>query len=302
MQKKPSTEVGAPMRSILFVPANRPDRIDKAVQTAADLVMVDLEDTIPLSQKADAREAVRAKVMAHAARRLFVRINGLGTGLCRKDIDAVAVAELQGIMLPKVETPDHLREIHLRLLAAEKMLAKAPGSIALLVLIESVLGVHNVFNILAQKLAPARHMIAAFGAADFGLDLGIDITLEGTELIVPRCQIAWASRIAELEPPIDTPFMIDLKDIAALKSDAARAKQLGYQGKLCIHPAQIGPCNEIFSPSAQEINFARQVQKAFDESTQKGVAVLQVNGKFIDKPIVERCRRLLQLAARMGQE
>jgi citrate lyase subunit beta/citryl-CoA lyase len=105
-----------------------------------------------------------------------------------------------------------------------------------------------------------------------------------------------------MEPPIDTPFMIDLKDIAALKSDAARAKQLGYQGKLCIHPAQIGPCNEIFSPSAPEINFARQVQKAFDESTQKGVAVLQVNGKFIDKPIVERCRRLLQLAARIGQE
>lgn len=288
------------MRSVLFVPANRPDRIDKAVATEADVVMVDLEDAVPPDRKADARQTARRKLKMHAPRRLFVRINGLGTGLNQDDLDALAMPELKGIMLPKVETTGHLMEIHRRLTAAEESAGTPPGSVMLMVLIESVLGVHQAAAILSRETTPPRRVIAAFGAADYALDLGIDIGAEGVELIVPRTQIAWSSRIAERDPPIDTPCMLDFKDPSVSRADALRAKQLGFQGKLCIHPSQIAPCNEVFSPSAAEIAYARRVTRAYEESVHSGVGVFQVDGKFIDKPVVERCRRILSTADAIG--
>jgi citrate lyase subunit beta/citryl-CoA lyase len=276
----------SPMRSILFVPGNRPDRIDKAVQTNADIILVDLADAVPLEQKASTRKIVRKKIASHSERGLFIRINALETGLYQDDIDAVVIPELRGMMLPKVETPEQISKIHQLLLSAENDAGMISGSLTLMVLIESVLGVCNCHFILNRKTLPPRNIVAAFGAANYALDLGIDLSKDGIELIMARTQIAWASRIAELDPPIDTPFMLDLTDTVTLKSDAFRAKQLGYQGKLCIHPSQIEPCNEIFSPTKREINFAKQDEKAFEERIQQGVGAFQVNGKFNDKPAI----------------
>ena len=288
------------LRTALFVPATRPDRVDKALNAGADVVIIDLEDAVAHALKAEAREAARKKVQEHAGRSLMVRVNALGSGLNRNDLESLVGACPPSIMLPKVESEEHIREIHQRLLAVERDSAAAPGSTAVVAQIESARGVQNVFRIFSETPAPERAWLAAFGAADYSLDLGINLSRDGVELHYPRSRIAVACRAAGKEPPIDTPFMIDLKDLDGLRADALRAKQLGYQGKLCIHPNQIGPCNEIFSPTADELAYARRVVEAFEKSESEGIGALQLDGKFIDYPVVERSRRILRLGAAIG--
>ena len=289
-----------PLRTALFVPATRPDRVDKALGAGADVVIIDLEDAVAQALKGEAREAARKKVIEHATRRLMVRVNALGSGHNQSDLQAIVGASPTGIMLPKVESVDHVREIHERLLDCERHGGLQPGSLGVVALIESARGVENIFRILSEAIEPARAFLAAFGAADYSLDMGIDLSRDGAELHYPRSRIAVACRAAGREPPIDTPFMIDLKDLDGLRADARRAKQLGFQGKLCIHPNQVGPCNEIFSPTAEEIQYARRVVEAFEKSEAEGVGALQLDGKFIDIPVVERSRRIIRLGASIG--
>ena len=284
------------LRTALFVPATRPDRVDKALSAGADIVIIDLEDAVAHALKGEAREAARKKTIEHASRKLLVRVNALGSGHNRKDLESVVSASLTGIMLPKVESGEHVREIHERLLGCERSSSISPGSLGLMVLIESARGVQNVFQVMSATMEPPRPLVAAFGAADYSLDMGIKVGPDGAELHYPRSRIAVASRAAGKEPPIDTPFMIDLKDVDALRADARRARQLGFQGKLCIHPSQVGPCNEVFSPTAEETLFARRVVEAFQKSEAEGIGALQLDGKFIDYPVVEHSRRTLRLA------
>jgi citrate lyase subunit beta/citryl-CoA lyase len=126
--------------------------------------------------------------------------------------------------------------------------------------------------------------------------MGFEITKTGEELVYPRARIAVACRAAGVEPPLDTPFMIDLKDREALEADIKRACRLGFQGKLCIHPNQIDICNQLFSPTDEEIEYAQKVIQAFDAAEADGTAAIQVEGRFIDYPVVERCRRILKIS------
>jgi len=286
-----------PIRSALFVPGDRPDRVDKAVATVADRVIIDLEDAVAVSQKAQTRALVRDKIIAHRDRRVLVRVNGLETDFILGDLEAVVVKELGGLMLPKTESSHQVAEIHRLIVDLEKKQGLKAGNTPVILLVESALGVQNIFQITSAVAELNREFLIAMGAADYGLDMGIEITKDGGELIYPRSRIALACRAAGMAPPLDTPFMIDLKDIEALKEDAARAKQLGFQGKLCIHPNQIEPVHGIFTPTAEEISFARRVIDAFEAEEARGSATILVDGKFVDYPVVERARRILQLAA-----
>ena len=284
------------IRTALFVPGNRPDRVDKAVNTDADVVIIDLEDAVPYALKAETRSLVREKILKLKNPRVIVRVNALDTPFFREDLDEIVVEDLACIIIPKIEQAEHIREANRLLTEAEVKKDLAPGRISLIALIESALGVENAFQITSEKTVPERLFTVAYGAADFAQDMGIGLTKTGEESAYPRARLTIACRAAGLDPPLDTPFMIDLKDQKALADDAMRAKQFGFQGKLCIHPNQVDICNNIFSPTQKEIEFAHKVIAAFNEAEADGTAAIQVTGKFIDPPVVKQARRVVKMA------
>jgi citrate lyase subunit beta/citryl-CoA lyase len=288
------------IRTALFVPGNRPDRVDKAVSTAADVVIIDLEDAVPYSQKKETRPVVREKILDYQERPVFVRVNALDTEFFEEDLNAVVVEGLACIIVPKVEAAAQIQAINQGLLKIEGNKGLRPGSVSIIPLIESALAVENVFQIVSQKTDPQRLFTVAFGAADFALDMGFEITKTGEELLYARARIAVACRAAGVEPPLDTPFMIDLKDRKALEADIKRACQLGFQGKLCIHPNQVDICNRLFSPTKSDIEYAQKVIQTFDAAEADGTAAIQLEGKFIDYPVVERSRRILKISKLMS--
>lgn len=285
------------IRTALFVPGNRPERIEKAFNTEADAVIIDLEDAVPISEKEISRSKVREKVTAFSERMTLVRINALGSPFIEGDLEEAIGEGVNGIVLPKVEKPDDIYEINGLLCALEKKRGLPDGSILLFPLIESAAGVHRVYDIISSKARPERIYTVTFGAADYTLDMGIEMTMEGTELFYARSRIAVACRAAGIAPPIDTPFMIDLNDMEALISDAKRARELGFQGKQVIHPRQIEPCNRIFSPTSEEIAKAKKIIQVFEEAEASGTAAVQVGGKFIDYAVVKKSRDILARAA-----
>ena len=290
------------LRTALFVPGNRPERIEKAFNTEADIVIIDLEDAVPISEKEISRSTVREKVAQFSHRMMLVRINALGSPFIEGDLEEAIVQGVNGIILPKVEKPDDIHEINGLLSKVEEKRALPQGSIHLFPLIESAAAVQYVYEIVSVKTKPERIYTAAFGAADYTLDMGIEMSMEGTELFYARSRISIACRAAGIAPPVDTPFMIDLNDIEALISDAKRAKALGFQGKQLIHPKQIEPCNRIFSPAPEEIDRAKKIIQVFEEAEAAGTAAIQVEGKFIDYAVVKKSRDILALAAAIDKK
>ena len=288
------------IRTALFVPGNRPDRINKAINTSADAVIADLEDAVPPALKAETRPVVREKILEHHSPRLLVRVNALDTEFVQDDLDELVVEGLACIIFPKIEKPEHIQAANRLLTDAEAKKGIPTGAISIIALIESALGVENAFRIISEKTNPARLFTAAFGAADFTLDMGIEMTKAGEEIAFPRARLAIACRAAGIEPPLDTPFMIDLKDLDALEADAKSAKQLGFQGKLCIHPNQVDICNRIFSPTDKDIEQAHKIVAAFNKAEAAGTGVLQVDGKFIDLPLVKQAQRILKIAEKLS--
>jgi len=287
------------IRTALFVPGTRADRVDKAVSSAADAVIVDLEDAVAVAQKEEARATAREKIAHHAGRKLFVRVNDLGSEFLLGDLEAIVVDGLSGIVVPKVESPLLIQEVHRLLLATENRKGLTSGSILVIPLIESAKGVQNVFEIASVHTEPHRILTVAFGAADYALDLGIELTKDGQELWYSRSRIAIACRSAGIDPPLDTPYLISLRDEEGLRNEACRAKQLGFQGKLCIHPNQLDICNSVFSPSDAEIAFAKKVIEVFAESEAEGVVSISIDGKFVDYAVFEKAKQVLKLAQKL---
>jgi citrate lyase subunit beta / citryl-CoA lyase len=283
-------------RTALFVPGNRPERIDKAVATASDLVAVDLEDSVPSAEKPQARGWAREKIRQHAGRPMLARVNALDSGLTGLDVAELTGPGLTGIILPKVQRPEDVEHAHALLLAHERAAGLTPGAVGLVLLLESAIAVENAFRIAAAATTPDRPRRLAFGAADFTADMGILLSKTGEELQYPRARIAIASRAAGIAAPLDSPFMTDLKDLNALRTDTFRARQLGFGGRLCVHPNQVPVCNAVFSPSEQDVEFARRVVAAFEASEAEGRGAIQVEGRMVDAPIAAQCRWVLSIA------
>jgi citrate lyase beta subunit len=284
--------VTAVLRSLLFVPAGRERMLEHAQSARADALVLDLEEAVPAKQKAAARALAKRWIpqVAKRNRPVFVRLNGLRSGLTRDDLMAVAGKQLAGVVLPKTESPQDLRDLDVLLRESEMAAGVRPGDIRTIALIESARAVLR-----CEEIARATDRILGLsvGGEDYTRDIGAKRDAEGLALQHIRAvivQVAAAYGLAS----IDTPYTA-FDDDAGLAEDARVARAIGLQGKYAIHPAQAPIINKAFSPSKDEVAAAARIVDAFDGA--KGGAI-SVDGRMVDAPIAERARAVIAASKR----
>ena len=286
-----------PIRSLVFVPGNRANMLERARSFDADIIMVDLEDSVPPGEKVAARVMAREWVPALRAegKRVMVRVNSLDTGLTRAELETVVCPELHGVSLGKVESVRDIRTLDGLLSPLEAAAGLEIGSLCVIPWVETARAVWD-----ARAIAEASPRVAAiaFGAEDFTNDMGIERTDTGEEVAVPRAWVPVAARAGDVGA-LDSPF-VRFRDPDALREDARRARTMGYTGKFAIHPAQLEIINETFSPSPEEIEYARRVVEAWDAAEATGRGSLALDGRMVDVPVVKRAQNLLALADSIG--
>ena len=260
-------------RSLLFVPGNRPERFGKALSAGADAVCIDLEDAVAPDAKGDARAAVTAFLALGARPGLGVRVNGPASEHLDADCRALSGLPLAFAMVPKVEAPGQLISLRLRL----------GDEVPLWPIIESPEGLRQAWDIAAVQGVAG----VLFGAADYSAEVGC--TLDWDALLYARGALAAAAARARVEL-LDVPYL-DLADADGLATSTRRAKALGFTGRACIHPNQVGAVNAAYTPSPAEAERARQIVEAFDAA---GGAAAQLDGKLIELPVVLAARRTLE--------
>ncbi len=283
-----------PLRSLLFVPGNRPRFLERAQTLAADALVPDLESGVPEPEKERARHMVREALPALAAsgQRVFVRVNAIDSPYFLDDLNAVISRHLAGVTLPKIESGDDVRRLDETITNLEHGKQLPFGQVRIIPFIESALGVIRAFEI---ATASTRVVAIAFGAEDFTADMGVSRSAEGTEVLYARNHVAIAARAAH-RLAIDAPF-VAIDDLAGLERDTRLAVQLGFKGKFAIHPSQIEPIHRYFAPSAEEIRQAQQIVKAFERAEGEGEGTLAMSGKMVDTAIALRAQKLLRTAA-----
>ena len=285
-------------RTMLFTPANDLRKAGKALMSDADATVLDLEDAVALSEKINARAALKEVLSLPRKGDVFIRVNSAQTELILSDLLAAVTEGVKGIVLAKSESAEEVRRVDWLMGLIEEERGLPAGGLELIPFIESANAIINAFSIAS---ACPRISRLFFGGVDYVLDIGTSFSKGGSEVFYARSQLVVASRSAGIEPPIDTVYP-DFKDIEGLVADAKAVRQMGFQGKLAIHPGQVGPLNEVFTPTADELSWAKRVVVAFDESETRGQAVLQVDGKMIEYPIANRARRILALAEQVANK
>lgn len=284
-------------RSLLYVPGNMPSMLQNIPIFAADSVIIDLEDAVPLGEKDAARRLVRRFLETYQDRRqeVLVRINALDTEWGRDDLAEVLPALPDGIRLPKADTPEIVERLDTLLTEHEEALGLEVGRFRVLPSIESAQGVINCIDTAATS---PRILGLAFGAEDYTASMEIERTKTGEELFNARSRVVWAAKAAGVQA-IDSIFS-DVKDMEAFRREVELVKGLGYTGKSLINPRQIDACHEVFQPKPAEIEYALEVLEAIQRARQMGTGVISLKGKMVDAPVVKRAMRVLRTAHAQG--
>jgi citrate lyase subunit beta/citryl-CoA lyase len=282
-----------PQRTWLFAPGMDERKMTKAVASAADALILDLEDAVAISEKPRARTMIRDLLERQSAeRQIYVRVNDATTGWTAEDLHAVCATGLAGIIMPKVEAAETVRTVSALIDSAERAAGLPPGQVRLNAIIETARGVVHIASI-AQ--AAGRLDMLMFGAADYTADLGIPTSNVGPHIVHAKIATVVASRSAGLAAPIDTVFF-DVTDHDGLAVDCDQAKALGFQGKAVIHPNQIECVNSSFTPSASEVATAQRIVEIFRDAEQKGIGAVQLDGKLIDYAMLKTAQKTLAMA------
>jgi citrate lyase subunit beta/citryl-CoA lyase len=287
---------GAPwiLRSLLFVPGNRPDMIEKAPRYGADAIILDLEDGVAPDAKGRARQIVAAALDAGFPEGLvvLVRVNDAESGLMEQDLREAFRPGVAGICVPKCDTPEQILVVDAHLRVLEDRYRLSSRRTRLIPIIETARGIVN-----AAAIARCHERICAvaFGAEDFTADLGGLRTREGGELAYPRAVISVAAHAARVDA-VDGIYA-DFRDADGLRADALVVRRMGYTGKMVIHPAQVAPVHATFSPTPAEVDHAQRVVTAFEEAQARGAGIAVVDGAMVDRPVVRRAQRILRIAA-----
>lgn len=282
-------------RSWLFIPGNQERHLSKAVDLEADVMIYDLEDAVPDTDKQEARIKVKKTMMKASHQVNIVRVNALDTSYLIDDLNGIITSELTGIMLPKVNNRDDVLIVDYLLGQMEVMYGLENGMLALIPLIETAKGIENVSEIAKSS---ERILCLCFGAEDYMLELNLKPDSAETALNYARSKLVLASAAAKKAAPIDAVYP-DIHDVVGLEEAANVSKQAGFQGKLLIHPKQVDTVNSIFMPTQEEIDEARQIVEKYSATIAKGEGVTQLDGKMIDVPIVERARKILAYTNRI---
>ncbi|HUZ63206.1 MAG TPA: aldolase/citrate lyase family protein [Acetobacteraceae bacterium] len=279
------------LRSLLFAPGDQPRKIGKALESAADGVILDLEDSVAPAGKAAARAQVAA-LLPQDRPGVVVRVNPRGSAWYLEDLAAAVVGRAAAVMLPKCAGAADLAAIDHHLEALEAARGLPPGTVRVLALVSETAA--SVAALAGMRSVPARVAALCFGAEDLSADLGIVPRLPDGRYPAPIAAARAATILAAAAAGVaalDTPFP-DPRDPAGLAAEAAAAAADGFAGKLLIHPAQIEPANAAFTPSAERVAWARAVAGAF--AADPGAGVLSLAGKMIDQPHLKLARRILE--------
>ena len=286
------------VRSWLYVPGQRERMVVKSFELPADAVIYDLEDAVPIAEKQAARDLLTrvlgGRDTANAPRR-YVRVNHPSrASVFEADLACAVGLSVEGIGIPKVETPDEMRHVDETLAGLERERGLAEGSTRIMLLIESPLGLLNAYAIAASS---PRIIAVSFGGEDFSRELGLPLvrTGEAKELIVARSNLAIAAAAAGVQS-IDV-IWTALDDLEGLEAEAGQARRLGFTGKAAIHPDQLATINQAFSPTPDEVAYAVRVISAYEAAVADGTGAINYEGAFLEEPIIARARRILDLAS-----
>jgi citrate lyase subunit beta/citryl-CoA lyase len=276
------------MRSLLFCPASRPERVVKLPSTGADAGVADLEDAVAASGKVAARnscrEAVEAVAAANPAFPILVRINKVGSEWFDADVELIGSIPASGVVLPKVEAPSDVDVLRASLARFGR------DAMPVIAGVETARGIVGIGAILVGASVQAAY----FGAEDFVADVEGVRTQSGLEVLYARSQVAVHSRVAGIAC-IDQ-AVVRLDEDSGFEADAAMGRSLGYQGKLCLHPRQVPLANRAFSPTPAEIESAQRIVAAYEAAGKTGSGVIRLDGEMIDEPLVRRARSTLRTA------
>lgn len=283
-------------RTMMFVPGNNPGMMADAHIYGPDSIMLDLEDSVTMAEKDATRLLVyqALKTVDYGNTEMVVRINPLNTPYGKKDIEAVVKAGVDVIRMPKTETAEEVVEVEREIERVERELG-CVGRTKIMAAIESTLGIVNAYAI---ATASPRMMGIALGAEDYCANLKAQRTPGGDELRLARETIVVAARAAGIDA-LDTVYS-NLNDMETFRQEVEYIKTLGFDGKSIINPRQIEVINEVFAPKEKEITKARAIIAAIKEAEAKGSGVIALNGKMIDRPVVIRAQRTINLAIASG--
>jgi citrate lyase subunit beta/citryl-CoA lyase len=281
----------------LFVPGTRTNLLPKALATGADAIILDLEDSVPPAQKKEARELVSIELARSPERLTFLRINHPRLGNLDIDLAALARHGAQAVMVPKVEGARDIEEVDARLAAHELDAGLEVGAISILVVIESSMGLRNLFDTVSRTKRVRGAALATAEEGDFMCDIGGQWTATGEALTYARGKFVCDARAAKMTWLVDGAFM-QLADEPALECESRRARTHGFNGKVAVHPSQVKAINGVFSPTDAEVERAQRLIDAFREAESRGRGAIEFQGMMVDYANVRWAEQILSLARR----
>jgi citrate lyase subunit beta/citryl-CoA lyase len=289
-------------RSTLFVPGNRAEWFEKAAGYGPDALMIDLEDAVPVAEKLQARATVRDGIerLRDNPVGVFVRLNGIDTGLTSEDIEAIVTPGLDAVAVPKLETADEVRKVDAWLEHFERKAGMAVGSIEIIALPETARGIMDAFS-LATACERVGNVVGAIGArsGDITRAVGFKWTRSGLESLYMTSHVLMAARAANIEYPLGV-GSLEVGDLEIVREQLNRCREIGYRGSLLIHPSAVPIANEVFAPSAEEIEWNKGVIESMAEAVKIGKAAATFDGMMIDYAHVRNAQELLEQAKSFG--
>ena len=284
------------MRSVFYVPGNKEDMIAKIPRFPVDIITLDLEDSVPPAEKQLARELSRKnlKFAASGGADVYVRINNWETGMTNDDCEAIVEEGLDGVCLAKCGGPDHVKRLDWKLEELEARRGLEIGKIKIQLLIETAKGMMNVYE---SALASPRVNSLIYGAVDYTTDMRVKLVQPvADEQKWARARMACAARAAGIIA-IDAPY-VDVRDLEGFEKDTAYGRQLGFEGRMLIHPSQIEPSHRIYSPAPDRVEWAKEIKRVFEEEgIAKGSAAVSYKGKMVDTPVYLGALKILEAQA-----